>query len=44
MKLTPEKIPPDHGSESVNLMELQSKLVNIFIVQDTSISIKASTH
>lgn len=32
MKLGPEQIPPDHGSESVNLMRLQSKFLNIFIV------------
>lgn len=44
MKLTPEQIPPDHSSESVNLMTLQSKFANIFIVQDTPISIKASAH
>lgn len=44
MKLTPEQIPPDHGSESVNLMRLQSKLANIFIVQDTPRSIEASNH
>lgn len=44
MKLTPEQIPPDHGSESVNLMSLQSKFVNILIAQDTSISIEASAH
>lgn len=44
MNLTPEQIPADHGTESVNLMRLQSKLVNTFIVQYTPISTEASTH